>query len=234
MKKLVWKLAPYECFEVDAIAGWLDELSLKGLQFRSKFGPVCIFERSPSPARYRVDPGREQLDPAEDERMATYRDFGWEFCSCYTRYADVYRTEDPNAVELHTDRDLLNDLVKRAIRDRLGRLLVFAFPAVRFIQFTADAFTDWVTHSYDTDYLSLLLISVLALLIILLTIVLTVAAALRYKNHPETMVHTPKRAKQGAFWRGMMTVLLILCIAGFIWAWAVAFSSNSHTYYWEV
>ena len=223
MRKTVWKLAPYEPFEVDAIAGWLDEMSQNGLQFQSKWGPFCRFEHSSSPARYRVDPRRDEDGRTEEERMATYRDFGWEFCSYYTRYAEVYCAEDPNAPELHTDRDLLDGLVKRTIRDRLGRLLVFAFPSVQFFQLTAEVFTDWISQPYDPGYLSLLLICVLALLIILLTIVLTVTAAVRYKHHPETMVHTPLRARRGTFWQGVLAVLIILCIAGFVWAWTVAF-----------
>ena len=116
----------------------------------------------------------------------------------------------------------------------MGLLLVFMFPSVQFFQLTADIFTDWVSQQHNNDYLPLLLICVLAMLIILLTVVLIVTAVLRYKYHPETMVHTPQRAKRGTFWQGVMTVLIVLCIAGFVWAWAVASLSNTHAYYWEV
>ena len=231
--KTVWKLAPYEPFEVDAIAGWLDELSRKGLQFRTKFGPVCIFDRRNSPARYRVDPGRIALDPKEEERIDAYRHFGWEYCSDYTKYAEVYRAEDPDAPELHTDPDLLDGLVKRTIRDQLGRCLVFLFPAVQMVSLTADIFTHWAANRHDPAYLSLLLICSLFLLILLMTVVLLVAAALRWKKRLETVIHTPRRARWGTFWRGLRFVLIVLCVVGWLWALTVVTSSNSTTYYWE-
>ena len=223
MNKTVWKLAPFECFEVDAIADWLDELSRNGLQFRDKWGPFCRFERSPSPARYRVDPGRIALDPTEEERISTYRHFGWEFCSCYTQHAEVYRAEDPDTPELHTDHDLLDDLVKRTICNRLGRCLAFAIPTLQLLRLTSYAFTEWVNQQYDSYWLPLLLICALSLLMLLLTVVWIVAAALQYKYRPETMIHTTRRAKRGAFQRGLLAILLILCIVGWLWSLGTLF-----------
>lgn len=218
MKKLVWKLAPYECFEVDAIAGWLDELSLKGLQFRSKFGPVCIFERSPSPARYRVDPGREQLDPAEEERMATYRDFGWEFCSYYTRYAEVYRAEDPSAPELHTDSGLLGGLVKRTIRNRLLLCLLLGFNLWQFIlRDIPDVFV-WYAESFEAIYLSLLLAQTTFTLTVILTIGLTLVAWLKYRKQGSLTMHTAQRAQRWLFWRGLWLGLVILFVIAYLYS----------------
>ena len=70
--KKVWKLSPYEPFEVDAIAGWMDEMSHQGLQFCTKVGPFCRFESRPGPARYRVDPRRSEDGRTEEERTALF------------------------------------------------------------------------------------------------------------------------------------------------------------------
>lgn len=215
--KRVWKISPYEPFEVDAIAGWMDEMSHQGLQFCTKVGPFCRFESRPGPARYRVDPRRSEDGRTEEERMATYRDFGWEFCSNYTQYAEVYCSKDSGTPELHTDRDLLGGLVKQNIRNQLGKLLVLLIPTVQFVRLTAEVFTDLATQ-YHPGYLSLLLICVLALLIILMTVVMTVSASIRYKKRPETIVHTAQRAKHGAFWRGLRFSLVVLCAVGWVWA----------------
>lgn len=210
MRKTVWKLAPYEPFEVDAIAGWLDEMSQKGLQFTSKWGPFCRFERSPSPARYRVDPGRIMLDPTEEERIDAYRHFGWEYCSPYTRYADVYRAEDPSAPELHTDNDLLDGLVKHSFRGHFWLFLHFALAYVNAAILT-DGFS-WLSQSYDPAYLPLTLLVFSSLLLLVLFIGLTVSTWLRLKRHPETDIHTPQRLRRGMCWRTFRLTLGIISV----------------------
>lgn len=213
MKKYLWKIAPYECFEVDAIAGWLDEMSQNGLQFRDKWGPFCRFERSPSPARYRVDPVRVQLDPTEEERIAAYREFGWEYCSPYTHLADVYRAEDPDTVELHTDRELLGGLVKRSIRGQFGLCLHFA--VVLFFLYVPDGFY-WFSQTYDPDYLPITLFLFSFVLTLVLSIALTFFSWRLLKKHPEAAVHTPQRLRRGTFWRTIRLMLLTLCTLGFL------------------
>lgn len=217
MKKTVWKLAPYECFEVDAIAGWLDEMSQNGLQFRDKWGPFCRFERSPSPARYRVDPGRIMLDPTEEERMSAYRDFGWEYCSNYTKYTEIYRAEDPDAPELHTDRSLLSVLVKRTIRDQLLEILadiiIFSYPLQTAIK-NPHLWDDWYTNPF---YASVPLMCITIPLILLLGIALTIHAWIRVqKALPAPVVHTARRARWGNFWHGLRFGLTVLFAIGFL------------------
>lgn len=219
MKKTVWKLAPYEPFEVDAIAGWLDEMSQKGLQFTSKWGPFCRFERSPSPARYRVDPGRIMLDPTEEERIDAYRHFGWEYCSDYTKYAEVYRAEDPDAPELHTDPDLLEGLVKRTIRDRLldclADVIIFFYPLMTAGE-SHSLWDDWRTDPFCA---SVPLMCITLPLILLLGIALTFHAWVRVrKERPSSVGHTAHAARWGIFWRGLRLGLMVLFAIGFLLA----------------
>lgn len=214
MKKSVWKIAPYECFEVNAIEGWLDEMSQNGLQFCDKWGPFCRFERRISPARYRLDPGRIQLDPTEEERMATYRKFGWEFCSPYTRFVDVYRAEDPHTVELHTDSGLLNSLVKRTIRDQLWLCLFFGVIEWNLYHLS-DVFV-LLGQSYDPAYLPLALFTIFYSLTIIVSILLILTAWQRLKKHPETDIHTRQHLRRGTFWHSVRALLLFSCAAGFL------------------
>lgn len=218
MKKYAWKLTPYECFEVDSIAGWLDEMSQNGLQFRDKWGPFCRFERAPSSARYRVDPGRMELDPTEEERIATYREFGWEYCSPYTRFADVYRAEDPNAVELHTDPELLDGLVKRTIRNRLLLCLLILVDLWLFLLPDIPDVFIWFAESFETVYLSLLLAQITFTLAVILTIGQTLAAWLKFRKNGRTTIHTVQRVRGGSFWRGLWLGLVVLFVITFLWA----------------
>lgn len=217
MRKTVWKLAPYEPFEVDAIAGWLDEMSQNGLQFRNKWGPLCRFERAHSPARYRVDPGRIMLDPTEEERIETYRHFGWEYCSDYTKYAEVYRAEDHDTPELHTDGDLLDGLVKRTIRDRLleclADVILFFYPLKTAFE-SSSLWDDWYTNPF---YASVPLMCITLPLILLLGIALTFHAWFRArKERPTPVGHTTRAARWGVFWRGLRLVLIVLFAIGFL------------------
>lgn len=226
MRKTVWKLAPYEPFEVDAIAGWLDEMSQNRLQFQSKWGPFCRFERSPSPARYRVDPRRSEFDPTEEERTETYRHFGWEFCSYYTRYAEVYRAEDPSAPELHTDSDLLDGLVKRTIRNRLLLCLLLGINLWWFIlRDIPDVFV-WYAESFEAIYLSLLLAQTTFTLAVILTIGQTLVAWLKYRKQGRIAIHTAQRARRWLFWRGLWLGLVVLFVVTYLWA-LLAYITNS-------
>ncbi len=226
MRKTVWKLAPYEPFEVDAIAGWLDEMSQNGLQFQSKWGPFCRFEHSSSPARYRVDPGRIMLDPTEEERIDAYRHFGWEYCSDYTKYAEVYRAEDPDTPELHTDSGLLDGLVKRTIRNRLLLCLLLGINLWWFIlRDIPDVFV-WYAESFEAIYLSLLLAQTTFTLAVILTIGQTLVAWLKYRKQDRSARHTAQRARRWLFWRGLWLGLVVLFVVTYLWA-LLAYITNS-------
>ena len=127
MNTVVFKIAPYEYFEVGAIAGWLDEQSRCGLQLDTCFGPLCIFRREETVCRYRVDIRRSGDDRTDKERIAAYQELGWAFVTDYTNRAEIYRTACDDAAELHTDDALLRSLVKKGCRDRLLLCVLYLF-----------------------------------------------------------------------------------------------------------
>lgn len=220
--KTVWKVAPYACFEVAAIEGWLDDMSCKGLQFRCKLGPVCRFERTPSPARYRMDIPRNEVDRTDSERLAVYREMGWEYCSDYTYEAEVFRALTPDASELHTDAALLQGLQRKAITAQLIRCLSFLILAIPIIRNTSEFFKDYsLFHPESLLEASVLWLHVLYFLIIFMTIALTVCAAFRVRcGKADSNAHSRRRYRWGKLWYGLrfffMIAFAVLFITGLL------------------
>lgn len=215
MSKSVWKLPPYEYFEVDAIAGWLDELSRRGLQLETKFGPFCLFRRDHSTYRYRLDIRRSGDARTDDERIDAYRIMGWNFVTDYTQNAEVYRTTDPTT-ELHTDEELLCDLVKRGCRRQLWQCATYLCYIILFIFWHINGLLrDCGSLSAifsDPPYRLLFCACLSFILILLINIAVILIGYGRLKKHRFTQytVHTPKRARWGVFWWIMRIFLAVL------------------------
>lgn len=137
----VWKQLPYEFFEVDAIEAWLDEQVSQGLTLQKIIGNFCRFERtSAGMTRYRVNI-LPMFDPpqSEKERIVTYREMGWEYVTPLTHYAEIYRALSPDAVELNTDEEVLDDALRITLKKQLIRGIFFA--VVILLNFVINLFT---------------------------------------------------------------------------------------------
>lgn len=219
MTKTVWKLAPYPYFEVEAIEDWLDELSGQGLQFQTKFGPICTFERSPSPARYRMDIRRKGDERTDVERISSYRELGWDFCSDYTRHAEIYRAQHAGAAELHTDESLLRELVKRSFREQLWGVVLFALLIADTARDTL-LLLQGASGSLSLPYL-LAATAALALVLLLLSdIAITLRGYFHQRRHDfcALSVHTPKRARRGALLCLSRILLVVLFVVTMVLA----------------
>lgn len=218
MSKSVWRLTPYPYFEVDAIEEWLDELSRQGLQFRTKFGPFCHFEHSPAPARYRLDIRRRGDERTDDERINAYRELGWEFCSDYTRDAEVYRAKTRNAVELHTDAELRKDLVKRSFRKQFWGVLLCAFLIADTVWDTA-AFMRDAGGTLRPPYLLACSASLALILLLLCDIAVTLTGYFRLRRHDFCpFSHTRKRARRGTLRCLFQILLAVLFVTAMVLA----------------
>lgn len=116
----VWKQLPYYFFEVDAVEAWLDEQVSKGLSLQKIRGSFCRFERvSSGMTRYRVNVLSEDSQAKKEERIAAYREMGWEFVTPMSGKAEIYRALTPDAVELNTDEEVLNDALHASVKGQL-------------------------------------------------------------------------------------------------------------------
>ena len=121
--KTVRKLTPVSPYDIQGLESWLEDLSLRGL-FLVKFGGTfSIFAQgAPKHTRYRVEYCKPYYtDEPPQDLMDLYRDFGWEFV-CWAGDIDlpIFRTQDPQAEEPHTDPSLQGELLGK-VAGRLKR-----------------------------------------------------------------------------------------------------------------
>ena len=132
-EKKIRLLLPYELFEVDAIEGWLDEQARQGLRLTGIQRRWCYFDRPEKPAmtRYRIDVKRTW--GFDTERQNTFRDLGWEFVDGLDNRMDVYRAARPDAVEINTDEEALQEVLGRYYRRQvISGLFVLAVTLFSF------------------------------------------------------------------------------------------------------
>lgn len=137
----VWKRLPYEFFEVDAVEAWLDEQVSQGLSLQKIIGSFCRFERtSAGMTRYRVNI-LPTFDPPQNEknRIEAYREMGWEYVTPLSRYAEIYRALSPDAAELNTDEEVLDDALRITLKYQLIRGIILA--VVILLNFVINFFT---------------------------------------------------------------------------------------------
>lgn len=211
MREHIWRPAPYECFETLAVSQWLSKMSQNGLQFRAQWGNFCLFERAPSPARYEVDIRRKgDCDRTDAARFTLYRDMGWAYCNDYFGLAEIYRSTDENAPELHTDEGTMQELLRRCTRKMLWScfwqvLGVFWIMHATIIQ-AAKAHSGIVSPLVSIPGLTMYLCLILALLINIIFVLVRLFRLQRNGNRQ--LPHTAERARRGGVWAILQTILL--------------------------
>ncbi len=139
--KRAYRRPPCPAYDVEALESWLTDLAAEGL-FLSEGGFFCgfgFFDRAaPRQVRYRLEAAPKPYgllsddDGSPEEADAALADaFGWQYVA---RLGDfyVYRTETPDAPELHTD-PRVQALSVKLLRKRLrGSAFVCLFWAVLY------------------------------------------------------------------------------------------------------
>ncbi len=114
------KLLPYYAYQIDAIESWLDDQAKKGL-FLTEFARpgVMHFEKGePRPVRYRIDVKQNTGTYGEKERIADYRELGWEYVCELAGDLDIYRCDDPAVPELNTDEETLHEVLDKKLKSQ--------------------------------------------------------------------------------------------------------------------
>ena len=121
--KTVRKLTPVSPYDIQGLESWLEDLSLRGLFLVKVGGTFSIFAQgAPKRTRYRVEYCKPYYtDEPPQDLMDLYRDFGWAFV-CWAGDIDlpIFRTQDPQAEEPHTDPSLQGELLGK-VAGRLKR-----------------------------------------------------------------------------------------------------------------
>jgi len=114
-REFVKKIVPFESCDIPAIESWLDDMAKKGLFFqeygvrRAKF---AVSEPG-NDTRYRVEYSDVYGMRPTDEKKELYRSCGWEYVD--TLFGDLYvfRSDDPDTVELHTEPASISGPLKK-------------------------------------------------------------------------------------------------------------------------
>lgn len=122
--KYAYRLPPVRSYDIPGMESWLEERARQGLHLTADgffLGFAVMQKGEGRPSRYRLDARKPrgifsdsgEADPAQVELA---EDFGWEYVCRYS-YFDIYRTDDPNAPELHTDPALQALTLKRVEKE---------------------------------------------------------------------------------------------------------------------
>ena len=117
MRNTVYKLIPVDFVDVDRFEGWAEDMARRGLYLHhlTPFLFAAFQRGEPAPVRYRLEP-RGSFWSRESQNYC--RSLGWEFVFHVGRWFDLYRNDDPEAPELHTD-----PVVHSYALDRISRSL---------------------------------------------------------------------------------------------------------------
>ncbi|MGM9662024.1 MAG: DUF2812 domain-containing protein [Oscillospiraceae bacterium] len=128
--KRVRRWMPYEVSQYHETEQWLERKAAQGLHFIDCRLGLAAFERGErKTVRYRLEFAHRFFAP-EPEQQELYKEMGWEYVTNIRNDYFVFRTEDPEAPELHTEEGLLAEDVKQIYRKQLalGRTLAFLLP----------------------------------------------------------------------------------------------------------
>ena len=100
------KLMPWNLYDVSAQQAWLEDQAARGW-FYVPSRPILYlvsFERgTPRAVRYRLEPAGQKEKCPDQERRDTYRLLGWEYVDTFGKSMHLWRCDNPEAPELHTD-----------------------------------------------------------------------------------------------------------------------------------
>ena len=166
MRNTVYKLIPVDFVDVDRFEGWAEDMARRGLYLHhlTPFLFAAFQRGEPAPVRYRLEP-RGSFWSRESQNYC--RSLGWEFVFHVGRWFDLYRNDDPEAPELHTD-----PVVHSYALDRISRSLriLTAVLVLCFVGELAALLLPYLLS--DAPVLLLLDVSVIATLSILVLLLL--------------------------------------------------------------
>ena len=135
--KIVRRLIPCPQYDVSGMECWLSEMAEQGLVLEKDglFCGIATFEKTvPQKIRYCLQAAgkstsmwADDLGDPDAEEVELSKEFGWEYVAKRGEFY-IYRTTDPEARELHTDKEvqaLAMDAVKKRQRDNVIKILCF-------------------------------------------------------------------------------------------------------------
>lgn len=230
------KLMPYEPFEIDALESWLDEQARKGCFLSQAHGRWLKFYRdAPRPLRCRID---VKPDPGyHEDRVAAFRDMGWEYVCELSPQLDVYTCGDPSVSDLNTDEDTLHSVLDGLLRKKQTANVVAALLLVPYVYFVLvlPVLRSHYTGLYDMLLGGYLFLLPALLLVLVCWLTELIRGFLDARNARRRLMlhrtyHTEKRARRRQL-RAVLILLTLVAAAGLVYAASRSYSSSTDWYF---
>ncbi len=120
-KQRIYRLLPCGAYDVERIESWLADMAAQGWHLDAVASSIRLFrfaQGDARPVRYRLEPKRDYNDQSEKPEEAireVYAACGWEAVADFGPFF-IFRTDDPEARELHTDPAMHMEVYRRLLR----------------------------------------------------------------------------------------------------------------------
>ena len=148
--KLVRKAIPYQLYDMAGLQQWFEEMSAKGFlldSFGIRTGIFRVGEPAPG-VRYRLEPQTYWDQSLDYDKNEAYAKMGWEYVDFIGHYYYIYRAEDPETEDLHTDPMTQSYVFDRYLKRHLRAFFAFLVLALGQLAYTI---------GFDRDSLTLML-----------------------------------------------------------------------------
>lgn len=165
MAKKYYRLAPCPSYDIAGWESWLEDMAREGCTPTGfdNFQPVIRFDpMPPKEYRYRMEPKQQREWEPDQHLLALAQELGWEYVGQRGSFF-VFRTDDPNAPELHTEPEtqaMSLRYLRKLFRDRL---LIMAVELAVLGGLLLPQF-GWVLVEYGSLYVLSLFLGILSLL----------------------------------------------------------------------
>ena len=136
--KLVRKAIPYQLYDMAGLQQWFEEMSAKGFlldSFGIRTGIFRVGEPAPG-VRYRLEPQTYWDQSLDYDKNEAYAQMGWEYVDFIGHYYYIYRAEDPETEELHTDPMTQSYVFDRYLKRHLRAFFAFLVLALGQLAYT--------------------------------------------------------------------------------------------------
>lgn len=101
--KLIRKLMPVNVYDIAKTQSYLSDMASKGYFFK-KLDIFAYFEKGePEETTYRLEPLMRNEKMPDEEKLAHYENYGWEYVCTISTAFHVYKTNNKDYTEIHTD-----------------------------------------------------------------------------------------------------------------------------------
>ncbi|MBR5262176.1 MAG: DUF2812 domain-containing protein [Oscillospiraceae bacterium] len=112
--KTVYRPIPCPRHDAEGMELWLEDMAAHGLHFEKDsffMGLASFLKGEPKKVRYRLEPTEKQLSVLdthvpESEQLEFAEKYGWEFAGTSGQDYYIFRSENPDAREMHTDAEV--------------------------------------------------------------------------------------------------------------------------------